>query len=141
MLCQIGLFSEGVVQRMAPSRRPSGHDGNSKTVFSIIGASNHSETERHAEDYYATPPSAVEQLLDLETFSPRILEPSCGGGHISRVLEGGSLRMSPDGYSETITEQLHTGCFVLPKEHRLTERSMSFSLNLKFGKKDFRFVK
>ncbi len=61
--------------------------GGKNSVFSILGASNHSPSIRHPEEYYATPPSAVEQLLDLETFSPAILEPCCGGGHISRVLE------------------------------------------------------
>ena len=30
--------------------------GNSKTVFSMLGASNHSDTERQYEDWYATPP-------------------------------------------------------------------------------------
>ena len=61
--------------------------GNSRGVFSIIGASNHSDSERQSDDYYATPPRAVEMLLELETFLHRILEPSCGGGHIGKVLE------------------------------------------------------
>lgn len=65
---------------------PRDYTGNSKTVFSIIGASNHSATDRQSDDFYATPPSAVEQLLDLVRFPRRIWEPACGLGHISKVL-------------------------------------------------------
>lgn len=32
------------------------------------------------------PPRAVEELLKLEQFSPKIWEPCCGGGHISETL-------------------------------------------------------
>lgn len=38
-------------------------------------------------DYYATEPRAVELLLEQEQFYPVILEPACGEGHISKVLE------------------------------------------------------
>lgn len=61
--------------------------GNSKAIFSCHGASNHSETERETNDYYSTPPIATKLLLGLETFSTDILEPCCGQGHISKVLE------------------------------------------------------
>ena len=61
--------------------------GNSKAVHSCLGASNHSETEREANDYYATPPIATEMLCKIETFSKDILEPCCGEGHIAKVLE------------------------------------------------------
>lgn len=61
--------------------------GNSKTAYSIIGASNHSEGERAEYDYYATDPVAVEYLLQEETFSDIIWECACGGGHIAAVLE------------------------------------------------------
>ena len=61
--------------------------GNSKAIFSCHGASNHSETERQTEDYYATPDIATELLCELETFSKDILEPACGQGAISKVLK------------------------------------------------------
>lgn len=38
-------------------------------------------------DYYATEPKAVELLLQQELFSPRIWEPACGEGHITKVLQ------------------------------------------------------
>lgn len=61
--------------------------GNDKAIFSCHGASNHSETERQSEDYYATPDIATELLCELETFNKNILEPACGEGAISKVLE------------------------------------------------------
>ena len=56
-------------------------------MFVIMGASNHSEFEREQHDYYATDPQAVEELLKVESFDKNILEPCCGEGHISKVLE------------------------------------------------------
>ena len=50
--------------------------GNSKAIFSCHGASNHSDTERQTEDYYATPDIATEELCKLEQFSKEILEPA-----------------------------------------------------------------
>ena len=37
--------------------------GNNKTVFSIIGANNHSIKDREINDYYATDPIAIDVLL------------------------------------------------------------------------------
>lgn len=53
----------------------------------MIGASNHSISEREINDYYATPPRATKELLKLEKFYDNILEPCCGEGHISKILE------------------------------------------------------
>lgn len=61
--------------------------GNSKSIYTTLGASNHVEEEREVNDYYATHPKATEMLCNLEKFSDNILEPCCGQGHISRVLE------------------------------------------------------
>ena len=61
--------------------------GNAKASFVTNGDSNHSERERGIYDYYATDPRAVEALLKRETFNKNVLEPACGGGHISSVLE------------------------------------------------------
>lgn len=61
--------------------------GGSAAVFKTLGASNHTDAARQREDYYATEPKATEWLCKLERFEGRILEPSCGEGHMSRVLE------------------------------------------------------
>lgn len=61
--------------------------GNAKSIYTTLGASNHVEEEREENDFYATHPIATEMLCELEIFSKDILEPCCGGGHISKVLE------------------------------------------------------
>lgn len=61
---------------------------------------------REKDDFYPTPPEATEALLSVEKFVGDILEPACGDGAISRVLEasGYSVRSSDlidRGYGET----------------------------------------
>jgi hypothetical protein len=79
--------------------------GNTKSIYVTLGASNHVEEEREENDYYATHPKAVEMLLDLEEFDNNILEPCCGEGHISKVLEAHgynvrSMDLIDRGYGE-----------------------------------------
>lgn len=61
--------------------------GGKDSVFKTLGASNHCEHPRAEYDFYATEPAATEWLCKLETFGKNILEPCCGTGHISKVLE------------------------------------------------------
>ncbi|MDX9739542.1 MAG: class I SAM-dependent methyltransferase [Candidatus Dojkabacteria bacterium] len=42
---------------------------------------------RVSKDFYATPEIATEKLLEVEHFEGLILEPACGMGHISKILE------------------------------------------------------
>ena len=42
---------------------------------------------RQAEDYYATEPSVVRDLLEKENFEHLILEPCCGGGHMAEEIK------------------------------------------------------
>lgn len=60
--------------------------GNKTSVFSTLGASNHSEVERPETDYYATDPRAIDYLLEVESFAPTIWECACGEGHLSKKL-------------------------------------------------------
>ena len=60
--------------------------GNTQSVMATLNASNHSEKERSKNDYYATPPLAVESLLEKEKFI-NVWECACGEGHISEVLK------------------------------------------------------
>lgn len=62
-------------------------NSNKKSIYKMLGASNHTEEERQKEDYYATDPIAVELLLDLETFNKDVWECACGEKHMSNVLE------------------------------------------------------
>lgn len=76
-------------------------EGNEK-VFTTIGASNHVQDERADLDFYATPPKAVNLLLEQERFAPLIWEPACGLGHISKVLEA-------HGYEVISTDLVYRG--------------------------------
>jgi len=58
----------------------------SKNTFITLGASNHTEKEREADDFYATSPIGTFALLKKEAFNKKIWEPACGSGHISNVL-------------------------------------------------------
>jgi len=60
---------------------------NKNSIYTCLGASNHSEGEREKNDFYATENKATELLLELESFDNKILEPCCGRGDISKVLE------------------------------------------------------
>lgn len=61
--------------------------GNKNSIYTILGASNHTEGERQEHDYYATDPRAMELLLEVEEFNKNIWECACGEGHLSKVLE------------------------------------------------------
>lgn len=67
--------------------------GNSNSIYKTLGASNHTEEEREANDYYATEPKALELLLDRESFAPYVWECACGGGHLSEVLKSRGYRV------------------------------------------------
>lgn len=76
--------------------------GNQKTVYTTLGASSHSNTQRQQYDYYATEPKAVELLLAEEKFYPVIWECACGEGHMSKVLEA-------HGYEVISTDLIYRG--------------------------------
>ena len=60
--------------------------GNNKSTYVTLGASNHSEKEREKNDYYATDPKTIKDLLQVENFNLNIWEPACGEGHLSKEL-------------------------------------------------------
>ena len=76
--------------------------GNMNSIYSTLGASNHSRTERQSEDYYATEPKAMELLLGEEIFAPHVWECACGEGHLSKVLE-------KHGYDVKSTDLIYRG--------------------------------
>ena len=53
----------------------------------MVKVQNKRNTDSEVNDYYATDPKALENLLGLETFKSPILEPCCGEGHLSEVLK------------------------------------------------------
>lgn len=55
-------------------------------TFITLGANNHVDVEREKDDFYATPPLAVKELMKLESFNKNIWEPCCGMNHVTDIL-------------------------------------------------------
>lgn len=66
--------------------------GNARSIYTCNGARNFATEDRQVDDFYATEPRAVQELLDRETFSKTILEPCVGKGHIAQVLIRGGYK-------------------------------------------------
>lgn len=60
--------------------------GNGNSIWKTLGASNHADAEREADDYYATDPIVIDKLLEVEKPRRFIWECACGGGHLSERL-------------------------------------------------------
>ena len=56
---------------------------NLNKIYTTIGASNHALDKRQEDDYYATAPRAIDDLLKFETFNHHIWECAVGGGSSS----------------------------------------------------------
>ncbi len=61
--------------------------GNKDSIYKTIGATNHCESDREQNDYYATDPIAIDKLLTVERPSDYIWECACGEGHLSKRLK------------------------------------------------------
>ena len=72
--------------------------GNNKSIYTTLGASNHTDKEREVNDYYATDPYAIDCLLEGGAeLSNQLWEPACGEGHLSeRLIELGYDVISTD---------------------------------------------
>lgn len=64
---------------------PELYPQNNRKGLSIVGSSRNNGA-REKDDFYPTPPYAVEELLKRELFTGNIFEPACGEGDISNVL-------------------------------------------------------
>lgn len=87
--------------------------GNTNSIFKTLGASNHTEKERQAEDFYATDPVAIDKLLKVTKLPHNLWECSCGQGHLSeRLIANGYNVFSSDlvdrGYGHTGMNFLET---------------------------------
>ena len=81
---------------------PKDWTGNKPTAFVQMGASNHSLLEREKHDFYATDPSAIDDLLKVETFSKNIWECAVGQGHLAE-------RLKQHGYTVECTDLVDRG--------------------------------
>lgn len=60
--------------------------GNSKTTFTTLGASNHSDYERAEHDFYATSPKAIDELFKVIDKPTEVWECACGAGRLSKRM-------------------------------------------------------
>lgn len=60
--------------------------GNENGVFKQLGASNHTKEEREENDFYATDPSAIDDLLEFEPLGHTVWECAVGEGHLANRL-------------------------------------------------------
>lgn len=70
--------------------------GNSKAIYTTLGASNHSDYARAKHDFYATEPDAVSALFSQTDFFKRVnkvWECACGAGHRSKKMEELGLKV------------------------------------------------
>ena len=75
--------------------------GNKNSVYTALGASNHTEDEREQDDFYATDPIAIDLLLKAEKPSLYIWECACGAGHLTNRLADFGYRV----YSSDIKDR------------------------------------
>ena len=76
--------------------------GNSKSIYTTLGASNHTDKERETNDYYATDSKAIDVLLEKATLSHNLWECACGAGDLSK-------RLSARGYDVKSTDLVYRG--------------------------------
>ena len=76
--------------------------GNQKSIYTILGASNHTDKEREVNDYYATESKAIDVLLDKAVLSHNLWECACGAGDLSK-------RLQEKGYDVKSTDLIYRG--------------------------------
>ena len=76
--------------------------GNRKSIYTTLGASNHTDKEREVNDYYATESKAIDVLLEKAVLSHNLWECACGAGDLSK-------RLSEKGYNVKSTDLIYRG--------------------------------
>ncbi len=61
--------------------------GNKNSIFTTLGASNHTDKIRENDDFYATDGIAAVLLMENEKLNKCIWECACGEGHLSKEFE------------------------------------------------------
>ncbi len=79
----------GIVERAIQARISAGLEPTKANLRAAVGTASATKEERGA-NLYETPPEAMFTLLALEEFTACVLEPACGRGAISRMLEANS---------------------------------------------------
>lgn len=102
--------------------------------------------QRKKSDFYETPYSITEQLLERETFNGTILEPACGNGAILNLIDAVGYDIEKDFLKETkqydniITNPPYSLSFeFITKAKQVAHKKIAFLLPLSYlhGKKRF----
>lgn len=75
--------------------------GNDNSIFKMLVASNHTDTERVQNDFYATDPVAIDLLVKKVDLPKQIFEPACGAGHLTMRLK----ELGKDVYSSDLIDR------------------------------------
>jgi hypothetical protein len=71
--------------------------GNSRSAHATLGARNYALEERETNDYYATHPSAAQDLMRIRPDINNIWECACGEGHLAKEFDKqGKLHRATD---------------------------------------------
>lgn len=73
-------------------------------TFITLGANNHTDVTREKDDFYATPPLAVKELMKLETFDKNVWEPCCGMNHITNVLKDNNYNVKTSDIIDRVND-------------------------------------
>lgn len=99
----------GIVERAIAGRVAAGLEPSRANLRLAIGTDSASAAER-GNNLYETCPEAMHTLLALETFGGRILEPACGRGAISRMLEAAGYDVVLSDLIDYDTHDRHGVC-------------------------------
>lgn len=126
--------------------------GNSKSIYTTLGASNHSTEEREQNDFYATDPAAIDYLLEKAKLNKNLWECACGSGHLSkRLIEHGFNVKSTDlidrgfgigGVDFLKTSEAWAGDIITNPPYKFAQEFCEHALELlQDGNKCFMFLK
>lgn len=110
------------------------------SVYTNLGASNHSLGIREENDYYATEPKAAELLLEIIPELNNIWECACGQGHLAKVFDnvdklGKATDLINRGYGNTedfllCNESYHNGDIVTNPPYKYAKEFVEKALEL-----------
>lgn len=80
------LRTPGIVERAIAARLLAGLEPSRANLRAAVGTDSATAAER-GNNLYETPPEAMRTLLSFKRFTPKVWEPACGRGAISRMLE------------------------------------------------------
>lgn len=97
--------------------------GNKNSIYTTLGASNHSKEDREEHDFYATDPVAAEWLLKLEPQITNVWENFVGEGNLAEPFRR-------EGKLKAVSDLIDRGLLPCGDNDFLRERFLSNEKNL-----------